>query len=262
MISPYLEKRARKHNILSLIIWNVILLIILFLIQGNAFGQYQKPPPKITVLLKNWSLNINGGKTSFYGEVSLYDDKFTKKLSNESSWGYGLELSRQMTPIFGLSGQLLFCSLLGSNSSSMFKADIMEYTINTTFNFVNLLMPGNNSHFFIYGKMGMGQFQFKSRLIYNDIEKEDKLVESDSPEFLFLIGGGIYYKISNSFDVNAEMAARLINNDNLDASSNNKNDKDYYTYLSIGLTYKINNRPRDTRYYKRMGMKSHLIRRR
>ncbi len=57
------------------------------------------------------------------------------------------------------------------------------------------------------------------------------------------------------------MAARLVNSDRLDGTTNKK-DKDYYSYLSVGITYKINNTPRDTRYYKRMGMRSPLIRRR
>jgi hypothetical protein len=261
MISPYTEKRAKKQNIYLLIIWNVILLIIIFLIQGNAFGQYQKPPPKITILVKDWSVNVNGGKTSFFGDISLYDDELSEKLSKEGSWGYSIILSRQITPVFGISGQLLFGTLKGKSTRSQFSADIMEYTINTTINIVNILIPDNDASFFVYGKFGLGQFQFKSRLVFDDPEKEDRIVESDSPEALFLIGGGAYYKISHSFDVNAEMAARLVNSDRLDGTTNKK-DKDYYSYLSVGITYKINNTPRDTRYYKRMGMRSPLIRRR
>ena len=261
MISPYTEKRAKRHNIYLLIIWNVILMIIIFLIQGNAFGQYQKPPPKITVLVKDWSINVNGGKTSFFGDVSLYDDELSEKLSKEGSWGYGLILSRQITPVFGISGQLLFGTLKGKNTRSQFAADIMEYTINTTINIVNILIPDNNARFFLYGKFGIGQFQFNSRLVFDDPEKEDKIVESNSPEVLYLIGGGAYYKISHSFNVNAEMAARIVDSDKLDGTENKK-DTDYYSYLSVGVTYKINNTPRDTRYYKRMGMRSPLIRRR
>ncbi|MEZ5195962.1 MAG: outer membrane beta-barrel protein [Bacteroidales bacterium] len=256
-----MEKRASRQNIFFLDFWNAILLTLILLIQGNAFGQYQKPPPKISVLLKNWSINVNGGKTSFFGELSLYDDEITEKLSKEGAWGYGFDLSYQITPIFSLGGQLLFCELRGSSSRSQFVAEVSEYVFNTTINIVNLLMPDNNAHFFLYGKLGAGQFKFNSTLTFDDPEKDDKYFEAKSPEFLFLLGGGAYYKISNSFNVNLEMAARFANNDKLDGTSN-KEDKDYYSYLSLGLTYKINNRPRDTRYYKRLGMKSPLIRRR
>jgi hypothetical protein len=261
MIEFNIENRERRQNIYLLIAWNALLILLILLIQSNAFGQYQKPPPKISVLLKNWSVNINGGQTSFFGEVSLYDDELSQKLSKEGSWAYGFIISRQMTPVFGLSGQIVLGTLKGADARSKFQADIMEYTLNTTINFVNLFMPDNDARFFLYGKLGAGQFQFKSRLVYDDPDKPEKYVESETPEFLYVLGGGAYYKISNSFDVNAEATARLVNNDKLDATSNNKNDNDYYSYISLGLTYKINNKPRDTRYFKKLGMKSPLIRR-
>jgi hypothetical protein len=261
MIESNIENREKRQNIYLLIAWNALLILLILLIQTNAFGQYQKPPPKITVLFKNWSVNVNGGQTSFFGEVSLYDDELSEKLSKEGSWAYGFILSRQITPVFDLSGQILFGTLKGANTRSTFKAEIMEYTLNTTINFVNLLMPDNDARFFLYGKLGAGQFQFKSTLIFDDSEKPEKYVESESPEFLYILGGGAYYKFNHSFEVNAEATARLVNNDKLDGTSNNKGDDDYYSYISIGVTYRINNKPRDTRYFKKLGMKSPLIRR-
>lgn len=261
MINPNIMKQEKKKNICFLLLWNAFLLLIILLIQGNVFGQYQKPAPKISVLVKNWSVNVNAGQTSFFGEVSLYDDELGEKLSHEGSWSYGFVLSRQMTPVIGLSGQLILGHLRGANTRSHFEAEITEYTLNATLNFVNLLIPDNDARFFLYAKGGIGQFQFKSTLVFDDPEKEDKYVESDSPEFLYLIGGGAFYKLNHSFEINAEGTARLVNNDKLDGTSNKKDD-DYYSYISLGITYKINNKPRDTRYYKKLGMKSPLIRRR
>lgn len=261
MIDFNIENRDRRKNIYLLIAWNALLILLILLIQSNAFGQYQKPRPTISVLLKNWSVNVNGGQTSFFGEVSLYDDELSEKLSKEGSWAYGFILSRQLTPVFGLSGQIIFGELKGSNSRSQFQADIMEYTLNTTINFVNLLIPQNDARFFLYGKLGAGQFQFKSTLVYDDPEKPEKYVESESPEFLYLLGGGAFYKFNHSFEINLEATARLVNNDKLDGTSNKKGDNDYYAYISLGVTYNINNKPRDTRYFKKLGMKSPLIRR-
>ena len=261
MIISKMKDREKRQNIYLLIAWNAILILLILMIQANAFGQYQKPPPKITVLLKNWSVNVNAGQTSFFGEVSLYDDELSEKLSNEGSWAYGFILSRQMTPVFGLSGQMIWGTLKGANTRSRFEADIMEYSLNTTINLVNLLIPDNDARFFLYGKLGAGQFQFNSTLVFDDPEKPEIYVESDKPEFLYLIGGGAFYKFNHSFEVNIEATARLVNNDKLDGSNNGKGDNDYYSYISLGITYKINNRPRDTRYYKKLGMKSPLIRR-
>ncbi len=261
MADSNLENRDRLRNVYLLIAWNALLLLLILLIRSNAVGQYQKPPPKISVLLKNWSINVNGGQTSFFGELSLYDDELSEKLSKEGAWAYGFILSRQMTPVFGLSGQLLWGSLKGANTRSQFRAEIMEYTLNTTINFVNLLIPENDARFFLYGKLGFGQFQFNSKLVFDDPEEPDKYVESESPEFLYLLGGGAFYKFNHAFEVNIEATARLVNNDKLDGTNNNKGDNDYYSYISLGVTYKINNKPRDTRYYKKLGMKSPLIRR-
>lgn len=260
MVSSNIIRQEKRKNIYFLLLWNVLLLLILLLIHSNVFGQYQKPRPKITALLKNWSVNLNIGQTSFFGEVSLYDDELTEKLSHEGSWSYGFVLSRQLSPVFGLSGQLILGNLRGANTRSHFIAEIKEYTLNTTLNFVNLLIPDNDARFFLYAKMGMGQFEFKSKLIFDDPEKSDKYVQSESPEFLYLIGGGAFYKLNHAFEINAEGTARLVNNDKLDGTSNKK-DNDYYSYISVGITYKINNKPRDTRYYKKMGMRSPLIRR-
>jgi hypothetical protein len=252
--------KCKANNVLPIILWNVILISLLFLVNNRGFGQYYKPPTFFSKLLQNWSVNANAGQTTFFGDVSLYDDEFTEKMSNEGSWAYGFIVSRQMTPVFGLSAQVLFGTLAGANSRSKFESKVFEYTGNLTINFVNLFMPDNDAKFFMYGKMGMGQFNFETNLVYNDPNEADKTNKSKSPEFLYLIGGGIYYTISNSFDINAEMTARLLNNDKIDGTTNKKDD-DYYAYISLGVTYKINNVPRDTRYYKRLGMKSPLIRR-
>ncbi|MBN2175791.1 MAG: hypothetical protein JW731_16800 [Bacteroidales bacterium] len=255
-----MKRKDKRYNIIFLIVWNLVLIGLIFLIQSKSFGQYHKPPSFWSKLAKDWSLGVNAGQTAFFGDVSLYDDELSEKLSKEGAWAYGVSLNRQITPVIGLSGQLLVGKLEGSNSRSKFVADIMDYSVNLTLNFVNLLLPDNDAHFFLYGKLGMGQFQFESRLMYDDPDKQDLLVQPESPEFLYLIGGGASYIINHAFDVNFDGTARMVNNDRLDGTSNKK-DKDYYSYISLGFTYKINNRPRDTRYYKKLGMKSPLIRR-
>lgn len=235
--------------------------MLILLIHANAFGQYRKASPKLQEWMKNWSINVNGGKTTFFGDVSLYDDEFAEKLKKESSWAYGFIISRQMSPVIGLNGQMTFGSLVGTNSVSRFKADIMEYSFSMTFNLLNILIPKNDAHFFPYLKFGLGQFKFKSTLSYTDPSEEDRVVKADTPEFMYLFGAGAFYKISHTFDINLEINSRRLFNDKLDGTKGNR-DYDFYTYLSLGLSYKINNKPRDPRYFKKMGMKSKLIRRR
>jgi opacity protein-like surface antigen len=191
----------------------------------------------------------------------MYDEEFDEKMSKEGSWACGIGIARQLTYVFALEGQAVFGKLAGSNSKSEFESNINEYSLQLTTDLVNMLIPDNNASLHPYIKFGIGQFNFNTRLKYYDPDKPDVKVKSASPEFVYMFGAGAFYIISNSFDANIEFLGRRMDNDRLDGSPN-KDDNDYYSYLSVGMVYKINNMPRDVRYYKRLGMKSPLIRRR
>jgi opacity protein-like surface antigen len=257
----YRMSYRNTKNIIFIVFWNVILIILIFLIQGNAFGQYRKPPNFLSQLAKDWSVGVNVGRTAFFGDISLYDEEFNEKMSKEGAWGYGFSIAREFTPVFGLRFYGLFGQLSGSNSKSTFVSNIREYSINLSADLLNMLIPENDARFHPYFIAGMGQFTFDTRLKYFDPNKADETASSTAPEFVYLFGGGAFYVISQSFDLKAEFMGRRMDNDRIDGTTNKK-DNDYYSYLSIGARYKINNIPRDVRYYKRLGMKSPLIRRR
>ena len=252
--------RSNSKNIVYLILWNLALIALILIISNKSYGQYRKPPNFWSKLASNWSVSVYGGRTSFFGDVSLYDEEFNEKMSKEGSWGFGVGISRAVGPIFTLSGEYMTGQLAGSNSRSQFNSDIMELTGNITVNLVNIFIPENNARFVPYAKLGMGQFSYDTKLVFDDPNKADITTASKSPEFIYLFGGGAWYVISNSFNVNLEMMGRRMDNDRIDGTTNKKDD-DYYSYLSFGITYKINNVPRDVRYYKRLGMKSPLLRR-
>lgn len=250
-----------KKNIVYLIFWNLLLLALIILVQSTAFGQYRKPPTVFSRMLEGWSINVNGGRTSFFGDVSLYDEQFDEKMTKEGSWACGVGIARQLTYVFSIEGQAVFGQLAGSNSKSEFLSNINEYSVQLTADLVNMLIPDNRASLHPYAKLGMGQFNFNTALKYYDPNKANIVVESTTPEFVYLFGGGAFYILSNSFDLNAEFLARRMNNDRIDGTPN-KEDDDYYSYFSVGVVFKINNAARDVRYYRRMGMKSPLIRRR
>lgn len=237
------------------------MLVLVLLIQSNAFGQYRKPPSFWTRLAEGWAVNANVGRTAFFGDVSLYDDEFDEKMSKEGAWAFGFGITRQLSYVFALDGQAVFGQLTGSNSQSEFTSNINEYSVNLSADLVNMLIPDNRAGLHPYLKVGMGQFSFNTSLKYYDPNKPDLKTQSSTSEFVFMFGGGAYYIISNSFDVNLEFMARRMNNDRIDGTPN-KESTDYYSFLSAGVVYKINNVPHDVRYYKRLGMRSPLIRRR
>lgn len=237
------------------------MLSLVLLLQSNAFGQYRKPPSFWTRLAEGWAVNANVGRTAFFGDVSLYDDQFEEKMAKEGSWAFGFGISRQISYVFALEGQVAIAELSGSNSKSSFVSDIDEYTVQLTADLVNMLIPDNRAGLHPYIKVGMGRFNYNTRLKYTDPNIPDLTTESSTPEFVILFGGGAYYIISNSFDANLELSARRMNNDRIDGTPDSES-TDYYSYLSAGFVYKINNVPRDVRYYRKMGMRSPLIRRR
>lgn len=247
----------------NVIVFSIISLsIVLFtLCSYSSFGQYQKNPFFEKLIFKHWSVNVNTGRTSFFGDVSAYDEELTEKLSKESSMGYGFIIARQISPVVGLGGQLLIGKLIGSTSTSSFEANIFEYNIHLTIDAANLFIPANEANFRPYAKLGMGQFKFDSKLQFDDPEKDDLNVDTGIPEFLFTFGGGLNYNISNSFDLNVEMSIKMVNNDRLDGKSSS-NDEDYYSYLSFGITYRINNSTRTIRDTKKMGKRFPMVKRR
>ncbi|MCD4746003.1 MAG: hypothetical protein K8R58_06865 [Bacteroidales bacterium] len=221
--------------------YNIIFLTIFFsflLFEKNysqQWGGLKKP-----AFWEDWSVNLNFGETSFYGDVSFYDEDFVKKLSNESGIAFGLIGTKYINNIFSVGGHLLSGSLKGENSKSSFEASIFEYNFHGTVNFINLVFPYNNSKMFFVGYVGIGQFIFKSKLNYFDPSKDSEEQNTGVPEFVYFFGFGVFYEINDRINITGDMAIRQAQNDALDTQRKNDN-YDYYTYLSIGVTYKIKN---------------------
>jgi opacity protein-like surface antigen len=253
-------KQRVTANIIFILISNLLLVVLIVLLHGRASGQYYKDPVTWESLAKNWSVNANFGRTSFYGDVSLYDYEFTEKIRKEGSWAWGIGISREFINVISVHAHFLRGELAGSNSRSHFSSRISEKSIHASMNLLNMLIPDNQARFFPYVKGGMGQLTFRTKLIYNDPNQEDVRTRSESPEFVLLYGGGAYFVINGSFGLNLEYMSRRIGNDKIDGITNN-NDYEHFSYLSMGLNYKINNKPHDVRQYRRLGMKSPLIRR-
>lgn len=217
-----------------------ILLMVIFVFPTMVSSQNQIPgkEKKKFRMWEDWSVNANLGQTSFFGDVSLFDDNLTEKLQNESDWGYGLIISKKINPVLSIGGQILFGGLKGQNKRSYFEAKLYEGNLNVSLNVVNLLLPENNSNFYIYGLLGVGQFMFNSKLVFNDPTESQRIEDTGVPEFVYMFGAGVSYSLSRAFDLTASMVMRQAQNDKLDISINNK-DMDYYTYLCGGITYNI-----------------------
>lgn len=224
------------------------LLAILFCIPDTAFSQYWGNRHK-NKLLRDYTINANFGITSFFGDLSIYDDDFVKKLSRESGPGYGLIAAKYfMDYKFAVAGQILFGQFEGENSNSHFEASIFEYNIHGRADIKNIFWPAKKRGWsvpdckvkpgaIVYA--GVGQFLFDSKRTFTDPnEPELPREKTGVPEFVYFFGGQAYVEIACTYRFTFDLALRQARQDKLDVKWDNIN-FDYYSYLSIGITYKI-----------------------
>ncbi len=185
----------------------------------------------------NWSVNLNVGQTSYFGDLSLYDDDPIGKFSKESGLGFGMQITKHINSIFGLSGQLLFGNIKGHKEELSFKTKLMEYSLQGRVNLVNLMSDTKDHKFNLIAFAGFGQFLFDARLWEYDGDYGDDYDEiANVPEFVIYAGAGICYNVSGNIGATANMAVRQSQNDKLE-NYQKGNDYDYFTYISVGITY-------------------------
>lgn len=185
----------------------------------------------------NWSVNFNVGQTSYFGDLSLYDKDPIGKFSKESGLGFGMQITKHLSSSFGLSGQLLFGNIKGNKQELSFKTKLMEYSLQGRVNLVNLLSYTKDHKFNLIAFAGFGQFLFDARLWEYDGDGGGGYDEiANVPEFVIYAGGGICYKISENIGATGNMAVRQSQNDKLE-NYQKSHDYDYYTYISVGITY-------------------------
>jgi hypothetical protein len=190
---------------------------------------------------KLWTIEANTGILSFYGDLSSYDDNYLDKIKYERGPGLGLYLTKHFNSLLAISGQLLIGQLNGSNHNSSFTSDLFEYDLNVKINILNLFYPDNKGNFGILAEAGIGQFWFSSIKSYyaegsNFITKHNSRV----PEFIYFIGAGTFLRANSNVGISMDISLRQFQNDWLDVTVKN-NDYDYYTYLSLGIVYYLDN---------------------
>jgi OOP family OmpA-OmpF porin len=227
----------------------------------NATSYAQTDNGTGKVKYNTWSVTLSGGSMLFYGDLKQFDFYpisaengkewygFTKDIS-ERKMGFGLAVTKQISPIFGVQGELQKGKLGGVKTSvdAYFIADVLKYGINFTVNFTNMFFPNCKNHFIsFYGIAGMGYLNFKTvaKTISTDAEimsygygnygqDNEKTTELAIP-----LGLGLKYKLSPKFDLGIECTLNNINTDKLDAYVRANTAKDKYSYTAITLTYKI-----------------------
>ncbi|MFC1732218.1 hypothetical protein ACFL6I_18070 [candidate division KSB1 bacterium] len=198
---------------------------------------------------EQWYINVNTGFTSFFGDISTYDSKISKKLKHESALAVGGIIGKEITTVIGARYQFLYGSLFGVKGPNSFSSYFTQNSFQLTLNVHHFFFgPYKDFKWNFYGFGGIGLLQFRSigkNTNLNTItalEGYNEWVISSTPSSaaVYTLGGGIKILFSESFVLNLEGSVSPAGSDKID-TYNGKPEimGDTYTYVSIGFTYKF-----------------------
>ncbi len=178
---------------------------------------------------------------------------------DEMSFGGGLKLGYQFTPVFGLRGQFLIGKLDGRNDSQNrnFETELWDVNLSGVFSFSKLFSPrwSKNDRIDIYGVLGVGMVSYRSKVFLNgELERSygytDNGQEKDNRlnDLTVPVGLGVHFNLSPRLDLGIESTFRFTQTDKLDAVSRVFSKNDVYNYTSVGLIIKLGSQTRSMRW--------------
>lgn len=142
--------------------------------------------------LNTWSLTVNGGLTQFYGDLQQ-GDFFRKGPKQNTTYGFGVSLNKQLTHLIGVSGNFNAGKLSGSKDRTTFvfrdpsKVSYGPAYFNTSFHQVTLT----------------GDINLKS-LVFGTQKLKKWKVDA-------IVGGGLMWFYANAFDLTTDQELRFSN---------------------------------------------------
>lgn len=231
----------------------LLLLLVPFLLSGQSTYQM-----KTASFNDNWSINLNAGMTSYYGDLSLHDNNVSGKLKHESLPAIGILGSKYLIHGFSLSGQLLYGQLKGQKKNLQMSSELIEYNAHLRLNLAELFTGNKDQKFGLTVFAGLGNFMFNTTLTeLLEGGSIEKTFRSRVPEFVHFMGGGFSYAFTSKIEITTELSVRMFQNDKMDGVLAGHK-YDYYSYLGFGITHKINTfQPKDGTY-RRQGVHPNL----
>jgi len=216
-----------------------------------------------------FSIGAHGGHTIFYGDVRQYDWWLSDNAAERWNFAGGGYVNYQLNPVFGFNINVIAGSMggikrLASNSPAgnasvpstehtnvKFTTNFVDYTFNTSFNFVNLMYSDRTKQriftAYVTGGIGFISFRTKKTGLYTDEpvgpgqgyvngQTETKAMTTET---VFPVGLGIKFRLSRRFDLGLEYTHRFTFSDKLDATFGNTGSNDSYSYANLNLAFKF-----------------------
>ena len=196
-----------------------------------------------------WQINVSGGTSLFFGDIKQY--KIWPVSSNENEWrfGAGVQLVKQISPVFGIRGQALYGQLSGTRRdwNKYFESNYVEFNLNTTISIRNIISSYQPNQFWdAYLVLGIGITNYNTELKDLSTKKVIRKVGYGNGKSFggrtlqgIVTGGiGFNFRINDHFNVNVESVNRAMNSDDMDGWVGGFK-YDIYNYSSIGISYKF-----------------------
>ena len=208
----------------------------------SAFGQYFDNS-QTAGFFGNFSINANVGTTMAFADISQDFNPY------QEDWkiGYGINIRKQLSPIFGIGAQFLMGNLRGSrlDANAYFDSEFMDVNFHAIINLSNLFFGYNEERkIHLYSTLGIGFTNWAT--IQRDLNTNAELARSGfdanglkawTPTLSIPVGMGLYFAMGKRWGFNIETSLHRINSDDLDAYISGKSKQDYYAYASAGITY-------------------------
>ena len=204
-----------------------------------------------------WTLGLHGEHLTFHGDIRQYD--WWPAKGERANFGGGLTVGYNFNSVFGVNLNLLYGGLsgihrtevgetAGPNADVKFKATIIDYTVNGTFNIMNLIYSDRTKKrwFSAYLTGGVGFVSFwalKQDLYTEEFEGSTGYTESGTKkkepttETVIPAGLGLKFRLAKRLHAHLETTFRFTVTEKLDATKGNTGVNDHYSTLGLGLTY-------------------------
>jgi OOP family OmpA-OmpF porin len=238
-------------------------LLSLLLVTGIASSWSQTVPYSPNALyegpnsMNTWSLTVRGGSPQFFGDLREYDfwpaphPKEYSPASERGAFGFGVDLNKQLSHLFGLSLKGDFGNLRGAKSriyNSYFRADYYQGALVGSTNLKSLLFgPRKLNRWKIDLHAGIGVMWFKSTAYEIGTGRVQRMsnptltvIESDpaytgikastksmTREVVFPVGLAVSYELSPRFDLGLDIVLNNVNTEKLDATVGGDNTSMY-----------------------------------
>ncbi len=182
-------------------------------------------------------LTVYAGMSSYYGDLSIYDNNYFDKLSYESGFSGGLILTKRLAPQIGVSGQLLAGKINARKGNVSFESTIVEYNLHVRLDMLKVFSKYSKTKIKWDVLFGFGNILFNSTKT-TALEGENQVEEHKArvPELVFFGGTGLSYRLNEKIGINAEISIHQFQNDKIDITVSGT-DFDYFSLLNFGFTY-------------------------